>query len=92
MTANFKNYTAPLKGLDIFAAFLPLDPRQEDWYNKGLLYILEQAENIHYVFPMHFWKDYSVIQKFASSSEGRAYNRQLQLIEKEGQTFLCTEE
>ena len=29
MTANFKRYTEPLKGLDLFAAFLPLDPRQE---------------------------------------------------------------
>lgn len=91
MTANFKKYTAPLKGLDIFAAFLPLDPRQEDWYSKGFLYILEQTNNIKYVFPMHFWKDYSVIQKFINSQEGHPYQKQIQPVAKEGQTFLCTE-
>ena len=61
MTANFLKYTEPLKGQELFAAFLPLDPRQEEWYSKGMLHILETAR-VSYAFPMHFWKDFSVIQ------------------------------
>ena len=91
MTANFKKYTEPLKDLDIFAAFLPLDPRQGEWYDKGFQYILEQTGNIQYVFPMHFWKDYSIIQKFTASEKGQLYKERTQQIEQEGQTFLCTE-
>ena len=54
MTANFKKYTRPLLGLNLYAAFLPLDPRQEEWYDKGMLYLLEHTQTSH-AFPMHFW-------------------------------------
>ena len=75
MTANFKKYTAPLEGMELFAAFLPLDPRQEDWYDKGFLYILEHTKTAH-VFPMHFWKDYEMISTFlASPTVERCVNR-----------------
>lgn len=90
MTANFLKYTAPLKDMDLFAAFLPLDPRQEDWYDKGILHILENS-HVKYAFPMHFWKDFSVISKFAASPQGKKYKEHIVQIEKEGQSFLCTE-
>ena len=41
MTANFQRYTEPLKGMELFAAFLPLDPRQGEWYDKGFSYMME---------------------------------------------------
>ena len=90
MTANFKKYTAPLEGMELFAAFLPLDPRQEDWYDKGFLYILEHTKTAH-VFPMHFWKDYSIIRKFLSMPQGQKYKEQIMLLEKEGQVIHCPE-
>ena len=90
MTANFKKYTEPLKGLNLFAAFVPLDPRQEDWYDKGMLHILETA-CVNYAFPMHFWKDYSVINRFLSSPQGEKYKKHIIQIEREGQTFVCNE-
>lgn len=91
MTANFKKYTEELKGLSLFAAFLPLDPRQQEWYHKGFSYILENA-SVQYAFPMHFWKDYRVISRFLTSPEGAAFADWVVKIEREGQSFLCEEE
>lgn len=87
MTANFKKYTRPLLGLELFAAFLPLDPRQEEWYDKGMLYILEHTQTGH-VFPMHFWKNYGIIDRFLSSDAGSAYQDQVVRIRQEGEVFL----
>ena len=81
MTANFKRYTEPLKGLDLFAAFLPLDPRQEEWYDKGFSYILENTKT-RYAFPMHFWKDFSVIQKYLETPAGEKYRDHIVVLEK----------
>ena len=47
--------------LDI--AMLPLDPRQEKDYAKGMLYFLQKIHTKK-VFPMHYWERPSVIQKF----------------------------
>lgn len=85
MTANFKRYVKPLLGLDLFAAFLPLDPRQERWYDKGFLYILENA-HVKHAFPMHFWKDFSVIQKFISSPEGQKHKDSIVPLSCQGQS------
>ena len=87
MTANFKKYTRPLLWKNLYAAFLPLDPRQEEWYNKGMLYILEHT-HISHAFPMHFWKDYSVTDRFLASPEGAAYKDQIVNIKKENETFI----
>lgn len=84
MTANFKKYTAPLEGMELFAAFLPLDPRQEDWYDKGFLYILEHTKTAH-VFPMHFWKDYEMISTFLASPKGSLFKKQVVPLRFEGQ-------
>ena len=84
MTANFKKYTAPLEGMELFAAFLPLDPRQEDWYDKGFLYILEHTKTAH-VFPMHFWKDYEMISTFLASPKGGLFKKQVVPLRFEGQ-------
>lgn len=88
MTANFKRYTEPLKGQKLFAAFLPLDPRQGEWYDKGFSYVLENTE-IQYAFPMHFWKDFSVIQKYLSTDTGKKHKENIVILEKEGQIIDC---
>ncbi len=90
MTANFQRYTEPLKGMELFAAFLPLDPRQGEWYDKGFSYMMENTF-IRYAFPMHFWKDYSIIRKYLSTPQGQKYKEQIMLLEKEGQVIHCPE-
>ena len=46
---------------------------------------------IHYAFPMHFWKDYSIIPKYLSTPQGQKYKNQIILLEKEGQVIYCPE-
>lgn len=90
MTANFKKYTEALKGQELFAAFLPLDPRQGEWYSKGFSYMLENIK-IQYAFPMHFWKDFSVIHKYLETPTGAKYKNHVVILEKEGQVITCPE-
>lgn len=47
--------------LDI--AMLPLDPRQEKDYAKGMLHFLQKIPTKK-AFPMHYWERPSVIQQF----------------------------
>lgn len=47
----------------IDVAFLPLDVRQEKWYYCGMKYFMDKVM-VENVFPMHFWDDFSVIDRF----------------------------
>ena len=44
-------------------AFLPLDPRQEQDYAKGMLYFLKKI-NVRHIYPMHYWNKPQVINRF----------------------------
>ncbi len=63
MTAAFEEQMSRLKGVVIDVAFVPLDPRQEEYYYLGLEGLLATAK-VKRVFPMHFGRDFSVIQKY----------------------------
>jgi len=52
-----------LENKKIVAAFVPLDPRLEMNYDKGMLYFLQTAEAKH-IFPMHMWGNFSGIELF----------------------------
>lgn len=52
-----------LKGINIDAAFVPLDPRLGNNSYKGLETFLSYTE-CKYVFPMHCWGDYGIIGNF----------------------------
>lgn len=52
-----------LKGVPLDAAFLPLDPRQEKDYARGILYFLKKTA-VKKVYPMHYWEKPEVIQQF----------------------------
>lgn len=52
-----------LKGLQIEAAFVPLDPRQERDAYAGMESFLEPVQ-VRKVFPMHFWDNYGIIDDF----------------------------
>ena len=62
--ANFKRFIAPLEGAKLDLIFAPLDPRQEGDYALGLSYLLEHVAEARYVFPMHMWERYGVIDDF----------------------------
>ena len=73
-----------LKGMEMEAAFVPLDPRQEKDAFAGMESFLEytKAKN---VFPMHFWENYGIIEDFLN--EHPKYEKQLIRITEAGQTF-----
>lgn len=73
-----------LKGERLLTAFVPLDPRQEEFYDRGMRHFLAAAECSH-VFPMHMWGDFSVIGKYKRQYPGDA--KRLQDIAFEGQCF-----
>ena len=52
-----------IKGRHFDVAFVPLDPRLEAHYANGLLYFLENVD-CDTVYPIHYWGDPSVIQRF----------------------------
>jgi L-ascorbate metabolism protein UlaG (beta-lactamase superfamily) len=67
MTADYRRQIGllaeTLKGREIDAAFVVLDPRQEKDYDRGLCYFLENI-SAKRVFPMHYWGKPDVIETF----------------------------
>ncbi|MDD2957490.1 MAG: MBL fold metallo-hydrolase [Lachnospiraceae bacterium] len=63
MTASFWREVEKISGRELDAAFLPLDDRQEEDFYKGMDWYLRNC-SVKYAFPMHFWEDDSVIERF----------------------------
>ena len=63
MTGNYRHEIDKLRGLPVDCAFVPLDPRQEANYARGLLYVLKALATKH-VFPMHYWGKPEIIDRF----------------------------
>lgn len=86
MTGSYKKAMEYLKGKNLDLAFTPLDPRQEEYYDRGLTYLLHTAQ-VHYVFPMHFWGDFSVIPRYLKEQGTMDPNTEIIKIEKDGQSW-----
>ena len=52
-----------LKDQEIDAAFVVLDPRQENDYDRGMCYFLEHIL-VKEVYPMHDWETPEIVDKF----------------------------
>lgn len=63
LRAIFHTEIGKIKGRHFDCAFVPLDPRLEAHYADGLLYFLENVD-CDAVFPIHYWGDAAVIQRF----------------------------
>ena len=86
---NFKKEVDKLQGIPIDAAFVPLDPRQEEAYRFCMDYCMETLD-AKYVFPMHFWKKYELCRQYRESLKEQHpdWYERFQEIRSEGQTFL----
>ena len=82
----FMDGIAPLKGIHIDIAFLPLDPRQEQQFYYGFDKYMRYMD-ITYAFPMHFWKQYSVIQNLCDLPLSKVYQNHIMHIKEENQLF-----
>ena len=82
MTADYRREIQLLgKALhqkEIHAAFVVLDPRQEKDYDRGLCYFLENIP-AKKVYPMHYWEDPTVIERFLQAHP--EYKQQIQRTE-----------
>lgn len=90
MAADYRKELEYLKGRRIDLAFTPLDPRQEQDYALGMNYFLQNAE-VRHVFPMHFWNDFSIMEKYQRENqvpEGTVFHS----ISRDGQSWELKEE
>ena len=75
-----------LKEVTLDLAFAPLDPRQEEYYSKGIEALLETA-TVKYLFPMHFWKQPEIIGRFLKE-KGACLKETIMLqVDAPGQTW-----
>lgn len=82
----YKLEMSKIKGRHFDAAFVVLDPRQEERYWWGMNEFMHTAD-ADVVFPMHFWKDYKLIDKFKNGESSKDYKDKIVSIREEGQVF-----
>ena len=67
MTADYRKQidllASELDGCPLTAAFVVLDPRQEQDYDRGMLYFLRHVP-CDCVYPMHYWEKPQIIPRF----------------------------
>lgn len=87
MRERFGKELQKLRGRHVETAFLPLDTRQGIYAYAGMDAYLEAME-ADYVFPMHCWQDYKIIEDYKSARKDRPYISSVVSIEKDGQRFI----
>lgn len=70
-----------LHGRPLTAAFVVLDPRQEQDYDRGMLYFLQQIP-CGCVYPMHYWGQPQTIERFLQ--EHPQYQNRIMLTQRAG--------
>lgn len=86
MAGNYKKEIDTLRGKHIDIAFVPLDPRQEQDYLRGLDYLAKTGD-LNVVFPMHFGSDYSVFEWIKNDSRAASYLDKVKTISRRGEKF-----
>lgn len=87
MAANYKREMEKMAGRHADAAFVPLDPRQEQWFYLGMQGFMEKVD-AKCVFPMHFWKDYSIIEAMKKHPASEGFRDRIMTICREGEEFI----
>ena len=67
-------------------AFVPLDPRQGDFYYLGFDYFMRNT-NTKIAFPMHMWGDFSICDTFINSKYAVNYKDKIVKISKDNESF-----
>lgn len=87
MAKAYKMQIDTLKDLQIDIAFVPVDPRLEKQYLLGLDYFI-RATRTNIVFPMHFWKDYSIFDRINKDPAASDYANKINRITHRGESFI----
>lgn len=86
MSKAYRKRIAELRNRVIDYAFYPVDLRQEEHYDKGLKYFLDNTKTV-IVFPMHYFENYSTTDKiFLNKSLSNHYEKIVR-IEHVNQVF-----
>lgn len=84
MTGMYRKEIDKMKGKRIDLAFLPLDGRQKQYYDRGLAYFMHTVKP-RYAVPMHFWNQPEMIGTFKQSYP--QYADAVIALTKNGQSF-----
>lgn len=90
MQKNYRNYTESLRNMHIDAAFIPLDPRQEDYYALGMDYFLSltgKRNDGDRIYPMHCWEDYGIIDRWLREHPEHPDRDRIVRIQRRGESF-----
>jgi len=84
---DFKNEVDKIKGEKIDIAFIPVDPRLEEFYHLAGKYFIE---TIHpkILVPMHFEDNYYIAKEFHDKVKN--LNVEIPIITKENRQFIYT--
>lgn len=81
MQENFSKEIEKLKNKKIDVAFIPLDPRQEEYEFSGIEEFIEKVD-VKTIFPMHFWNDYTIIERYNTTHKHKVVD-----VNRKGQTI-----
>ncbi len=84
---DYKFQLRYLEKIHLNLAFVVLDPRLQEHAFLGLDYFMNHV-NCDYVFPMHMWQDYEIINRWKKRSDNSMLTERLVDITAENQTFL----
>lgn len=87
MTAAYRAEIEKMRGRKADVAFLPLDPRLEQWFYLGIDDWMKVAD-ADVIFPMHFWEQFDVAARLKALSCSLAYRDRIVEIGEKGQTFI----
>lgn len=87
MTAAYRSEIEKMRGKKANAAFLPLDPRLEEYFYLGIDDFM-QAADAEKIFPMHFWGDYGVAARLKALPCSSGYRDRIVEIERENEEFV----
>lgn len=86
MRRKFQYEIGMLKGEKIDAAFLPLDPRQEEQYCWGFDYFMRHTDT-KYAFPMHMWNQYDICDRLRLDPVSEPYRDRVMKVTEPLQVF-----
>jgi L-ascorbate metabolism protein UlaG (beta-lactamase superfamily) len=91
MAKQYQKEINKLAGKTIDLAFVPVDPRLgSPAYLYGMDYLMRTV-SVGRVVPMHFWKDYSVMNQMLEDSRTEPYRERICMLSHRGQTITVTE-
>lgn len=76
MRRAYERQILKIEGMEIDAAFIPVDPRLEKQTLTGLDFFMRHTKT-KTVFPMHFWDDYRVFARIKSEACTKEYREKI---------------